>query len=261
MTNYSEFRAKEHLGRVIGLARKAISRVSDAYSQDWKENPSTEIRAALGYWVVCATRHFAAITILCEEHDLSMVADTHYRQMLEIQLQIRFYVSLDKSIWERTAQKISAYGCIDYLEKLESIMDHPNVQHGYQEVESLLENFDKDLIDSIRSDRAKRIWYWFGKSFSNIADKVSRNGEDLKTLYQIQSADLHGSWGLTLGVSNPKPGSLDFRDYPDKATMYRWAADSLDLATQTYISIWNDVARNVGAPSVDISSIAQGMSD
>jgi hypothetical protein len=250
MKQYSEVQAKSSLKKVLDVARETVSKVSDAYNQDWEENPSTVIRAVLGYWVVSALRHFVAIITLCEEHDLSMVADSHYRQILEIQLQIRYFLSGDADKWEVTAQKVSAYGCVEYLEKLESVKDHPSVVDGYYKAQEQLKKYDPHIITEIKQDRSKGKWYWFGKSFSKIAGIVSREGEDLKTLYQLQSADMHGSWGLTFGVSNPKLGSLDFRGYPDKATMYVWAADSLDLATQTFVNIWNDVATAVGAPIV-----------
>ncbi len=250
MKRNSEVQAKSTLKNVVEVAREIVSNVSSAYNQDWQENPSTGIRAVLGLWVVSALRHFVALITLCETHDLSMVANTHYRQMLEIQLQIRYFLSLDEDKWEATSQKVSAYGCVEYLDKLETVKDHPTVKAGYREAEEQLKNYNQHIIAEIKQDRSNRKWYWFGTSFSSIAVEVSRGGEDLKTLYQLQSADMHGSWGLTFEVSNPKPGSLDFRGYPDKATMYAWAADSLDVATWTFVNIWNDVANAVGAPIV-----------
>lgn len=250
MAKYSEAQYKTSLQGVINIAREAVSKVSNAYNQEWKNNPSTGIRAVLGYWVMNALRHYSAITVLCEENDLSMVANTHYRQMLEIQLQSRHFLSLDENEWEVTSQMISACGCIEFLEKLKSIKDHPAVQAGYREAQVHLTKYDPNIVKQIKSGRSKRQWYWFGHSFSDIASSVSRDGEDLKTLYQLQSADMHGSWGLTFGVANPKPGALDFRGYPDKSTMFRWAAELVDRSTHLYIDIWNEIATAVGAPTV-----------
>ena len=158
MKRNSEVQAKSTLKNVVEVAREAVSNVSTAYNQDWQENPSTGIRAVLGFWVVSALRHFVAFITLCEVHDLSMVANTHYRQMLEIQLQIRYFLSLDDDKWEITSQKVSAYGCVEYLDKLEAIKDHPTVKAGYREAEERLKDYDQDIIAEIKQDRSNRKW-------------------------------------------------------------------------------------------------------
>lgn len=250
MAKDEEARAEALLRDTIRKARHRVGEISEAYNKDWIKNPSTGIRAVLGYWMVAAMRHFAALTILSEEHDLSVVAGSHYRQMLEIQIQVRHFIAQDPNQWELLAQRVSAYGCIEYLEKLEVVKSYPTVVDGYMKAQKHLENYDQQLIEKITRDRQNREWYWFGKSFSSVAKHVSRDSEDLQALYQLQSADLHGSWGLTFGVANPKPGSLDFRGYPDKVTMFGWAAESVDMATRLLLGIWNDIAQAVGAPTL-----------
>lgn len=236
----------------IGTARDNILAVTDAFTKDWEANPSTGVRALLGHWMVDAFRHIRALIALCEEQDLSMVADAHNRQLFEILLQVRHFLSYDENQRERIAQKISAMGCIDFLEKLEPLKDHPIVMPGYLEAERQLKEYDPDIVEEIREDRAKRIWYWFGKSFSSLAEAVSGTGQDLKTVYQLRSAEMHGSWALTFGVANPEPGSLDLRGYPNRAVMYEWAADLVDESVRLYVSIWNAIAQVVKAPAVSI---------
>jgi len=251
MGKEKETEAEVLLKDAIHKARQTVSDVSDAFNCEWSRNPSTSVRAVLGYWMFTAIRHFVALITLCEENDLSMVSGTHYRQMLEIMIQVRYFTSQAISQWETMAQRVSAYGCIEYLEKLKIVKDHPSVVEGYMEAQEQLKRYDQQIVDQIRRARSNKEWYWFGKSFSAVAKKLSSSSENLQALYQLHSADMHGSWGLTFGVANPKPGSLDFRGYPDKATMYKWAADSVDLATQMLKRIWNDIARAVGAPTVE----------
>jgi hypothetical protein len=113
-----------------------------------------------------------------------------------------------------------------------------------------LSKYDPELVSLIRIERKKNM-HWFMTTFTKLARLVSRKGEDLASAYRIISGDLHGVWDLTLGVAQPKPGILDLRGYPDKATMYIWAADMVDLATQLYARVWNEIARSVGAPQVE----------
>jgi hypothetical protein len=91
---------------------------------------------------------------------------------------------------------------------------------------------------------------WFRSSFSKLAKTISKENEDLRMVYQIISADIHGAWGLAFEVANPKPGVLDFRGYPDNSTMYRWAAELLKQVMNLYIQLWNEVAVAMGAPEV-----------
>ncbi len=106
------------------------------------------------------------------------------------------------------------------------------------------------MIEEIEKDRLRRKYNWFKQSFSKLASDVSKDGEDLQGTYQLISANLHGVWGLTFGVSNPEPGVLDFRGYPNKTEMYKHAADMLDQSVGLYKKIWNEVAVCVGAQQV-----------
>ena len=79
---------------------------------------------------------------------------------------------------------------------------------------------------------------------------ISVENEDLRSIYQIVSANIHGSWDHALYVKNPKPGLLDFRGYPNKKTLYLRAVEVLDDATLYYMKLWNEIADAVGADGV-----------
>ena len=239
-----------------GLERayQIISQVSEAFQETWELNPGTGIRALLGSWNIRAVRHLLAIITLADERDLALVANVHYRQMFEIMLQIRYFLSASIDEQEALAEKISAWGCLDWLEKMKSLKDHDLINRGYQQMMEQLETYNPKLVVQIREERSKN-WNWFGMSFSKLAHQVSKDGEDLKSAYHIISADLHGSWEVTLNVANPQPGVLDFRGYPDKATLYYWAAEVVDRASQLYLQTWNEVARSVGAPQVQMQDL------
>jgi len=246
----SESAAHDLLCVVIAKAREVIGVVSDAYREEWTNKPSTGVRAVFGHWLVKAVRHFAAITILCEERDLSVLANVHHRQIFELFLQARYYASVDQEEKEKYTEKISASGCMEYLEKLDILKDHDYIKGAYEEISEKLALYDENLVDEIKRERKKRINYWFGRSFSQLAKDVSREGEDLRSVYQIISADIHGAWDLTLDVDNPEPGVLNFRGYPDKTTMYIRAAEMLDQVTTLYMNLWNEIAESVGAQGV-----------
>jgi len=247
-----EIQNQEYLRRVILKARDPLSAVSDAYKNPWTKNPSTGIRAFIGHSLTKAHRHFAAAIILCEAQHLSMVVNVHHRQMFETFLQIRYFLSLDQDKKEYIAEKIAAWGCVEFLEKLESTKQLDNVKKGYADMQERLTHFDKNIVDEIYSENKLRPRKnnWFGSTYSELAKNVSKDGEDLRRVYQIISADIHGTWDLILEVANPKPGVLDFRGYPDKSTMYRWAAESLKQVMNLQIQLWNEVAVAVGAPEV-----------
>ena len=240
---------------VIHRSRELISSVLGAYKEQWKANPSTGVRAALGHWIMNSVRHLAAISILCEEHDLSTVAEVHYRQILEIMLQVRYFLSFDPHERDLVAQRISAWGCLDFLDKLEILKDHKLIKSGYEKAEEQLSTYELDIVEAARKDRKNRQLYWFGRSFSRLADQVSRGNEDFRGVYRITSGEIHGSWALTFGVANPAPGSLDFSGYPDKATLYRRAAELVDRATLLYVETWNEISRSVDAPGVTVKSV------
>ena len=245
--------SQELLKSTIATSRKIIRKVVEAFPTPWREDPNAGSRVALGKWITTSLRHLLAITVLAEEHDLSMVADIHFRQMFEIMLQVRYFVATKPSERDKLAERISAWGCLDYLEKLASIKEHDQVRKGFQEMTEQLSTYDQNLISALQVERKKsKSANWFKSSFTGLARDVSRDGEDLAATYQLISAGLHGAWDLTIGVSSPKPGELDFRGYPDIATMQRWAADLVDRATQIYVKTWNDIAIAVGAPQVEL---------
>lgn len=247
---FDESTSKQVLEAIIEKAKEVVGVVTEAYKEEWTKHPSKGVRAVFGHWLVNAVRHFAATISLCEEHDLSVVADVHYRQIFEIYLQTRYYASLDQELQEKYAKKIYAVGCVDYLEKISVRKDHENIIDAYKEVSNKLSRFDKELVDEIMKERKKRSYNWFGKTFSQLAKDVSREGEDLKSIYQIISADVHGTWNLAIDVDNPEPALLDFRGYPDETTLYIRSAETLYQVTNLYIKLWNVIAKSVGAQEV-----------
>jgi hypothetical protein len=170
--------------------------------------------------------------------------------MLEIFLQARAVISAEGPVRERMAQKVSAWGCVDYLEKMERFKDAPFGRKGYLEIQEQLTHFDPGLVEEIRKDRGKKKMYWFGTSFTKLGSTLSRGEEDLGLLYRITSGQSHGSWDIALDVANPEPGHLDFRGYPNEAQLALWAADAVDQAMLLYHRLWNEVAEAVGAPLV-----------
>ena len=248
--SFSEDDAQKHLTKTLERARTVISIVVEAFKEPWSKNPSTSVRAVLGLWVVNIMRHFLAIQILAEEFDLIKIADTHYRQMFEIMLQIRFITSAENNKRERLAHKVSAWGCVDYLEKMKRFKDVDFAKNAYIEEQTHLSEYDPDLVAEIKKERKQRNLYWFGSSLTRLANSVSTESEDLAQAYRIISAQVHGSWDVTLDVANPQPGILDFRGYPNKAQLYYWASELLDQASNLYIQVWNEVAISVGAPEV-----------
>jgi hypothetical protein len=237
---------------VIHRSRELIGSVSQAFNEPWKANPSTGVRAALGHWIMNSVRHLAAISILCEEHDLSTVAEVHYRQILEIMLQVRYFLAFDPNERDLVAQRVSAFGCLDFLDKLENLKDNELVKSGYEKAKEQLSTYELDIVEAARKDRESRQLYWFGRTFSWLADQVSRGNEDYRGVYRITSGEIHGSWALTFGLANPAAGFLDFSGYPDKTTLYRWSAELVDRATLLYVETWNEISRAVDAPGVTV---------
>jgi hypothetical protein len=255
LERFDEATAQNLLTAITEKAKEVVGVVTEAYKEEWTKHSSNNIRVVFGHWLVNAVRHFAASIVLSEgvlleQHDLSVVVDVHQRQIFEIYLQARYYASLDQELREKHARKIYAAGCIDYLEKISVQKDHENISDAYKEVSDKLSDLDNELIDEIMKERKKGLYNWFGKSFSQLAKDVSQEGEDLRSLYQIISAEVHGTWNLALDVDNPEPGLLDFRGYPDKTTLYIRTAETLYQVTNDYMRLWNIIAKSVGAQEV-----------
>ena len=246
----SEQQAHKRLHEERARTGMVIARVGQAYHEPWKGNPSTSERAVLGHWLVRSVRHLAAIGELCRMKDLSMVASVHWRQIFELHLQVRYFLSFPQHARERLAQKIAVWGCADLLQKLEPARGHAEIEGGYIHVGEQYASYADDIRHEVEQERKDRNLYWFGRSLGELARQVSRGSEDLRKAYQLISADAHGVWALAIEVANPEPGVLDFRGYPDKATMYRWASDLLAEATRTYLATWNEIAEAVDAPAV-----------
>jgi len=240
------------LADTISRAQDLASEVTEAFRSPWTLHPSGAVRVVLAFWVAKAFRHLRAIITLAKHHDLVKVADVHQRQMLEIFLQARAVISADPTARERMAQKAAAWGCVDYLEKMEKVKEAPFARNGYLEVQDQLTHFDPDIVTEIRSDRKKRNMFWFGMPFTQLGATLSRDGEDLGQVYRIASGQSHGSWDIALDVANPEPGHLDFRGYPNDAQLALWAAETVDEAMVLYHKLWNEVAEAVGAPLIQL---------
>lgn len=246
----TERQARAELESAIDQASKAIASVAYSFGQSWGKNPETGTRAVFGLWANKLIRHLAAVTLLSQGGDLSQIAEVHYRQMIEIWLQVRKFADAEPEERERIAQRISAFGSLEFVEKLEQFKDSDFGRQGYQEAMDQLGKYDDQIVKRASRDRERRRWYWFGRSFSGLARDVARDGEDLEKLYHLTSAQAHGVWDVTFGVSSPEPGVLLFGESPDATTSFRWATELVDRATQQTILIWNEIADATGAPRV-----------
>lgn len=200
----------------------------------------------LGHWMLKSFRHLMAIVALAKTMDLAKVAEVHYRQILEILLQIRKFASYPPDEQDGVAKKIAIWGILDYLDKLERFRDADFAKGGHEEAEDRLGRFDPSLVDEVRGERKPGQLYWFGRSITGLAQEVNKPPEDMRQVYRITSAQVHGSWDLALDVVSPEPGSLDFRGYPNEAQMLYWAAEIVDRATSMHVRAWNEVADSVG---------------
>jgi hypothetical protein len=251
--SFDENSAHELLANVLEKAKEVIGVVTEAYNEVWTAAPPTEVRAVFGVWLVEAYRHFLSTIYLCEEHDLSVVANVHHRQIFEIYIQVRYYASLDLIAKEKCAEKIFAIGCIEYLENISPLKDHAQYISAYEEIATALSHCNSELVNEIKRERSKKRQYnWFGSSFSQLAENVNQSGEDLRRVYGIISADVHGTSRLALDVHNPKPGHLDFRGYPNVTTLYIRAAELISQIIGLYMNLWNEIAKSVGAQCVYI---------
>ena len=154
------------------------------------------------------------------------------------------------------AQKVSAWGCVDYLEKTDAFKDFKFGAKGHAEMASHLDNYDPALVAEIRSERANRSLNWFGMSFTRLGKLVSQLPEDLASLYQMVSAQAHGSWDMVLDVAHPAPGRLDFRGYPNQAQLLMWGSEMIDRMLGAFKRLWNEVAADVGAPSIETPPVS-----
>ena len=246
---FSEEEARLLLEQAITETNVKFSEFSDAFHGEWTRNPPTSERVVLGFWIISAWRHLRAVVVLADSYDLNNVAEVHFRSILEIFLQVRYFIQTEKSKRERMAQKVSAWGCIDYLEKVEKLKGYKFAQAGYAMMNSHLANYDSELIKEIQAERKKN-FYWFVSSFTTLATNVSKQGEDFAHVYKMTSAEAHGSWDVVLNVAEPEPGHLDFSGYPNRASLFVSGAESIDRTLRFFIKMWNEVAGDVGAEKV-----------
>lgn len=242
--------AKAFLCLIIEYARKSERKVAQAARGEWKNNPPAIVRAAFGHWYVSAMRHLEAMNILSAVRDYSVVTLVHHRQIFEIYIQVRFFASLNPEQQESYGQKIHAIGSVEYIEKLKVVKDHPFIKPNYDEMIGFIDDYDPGIIEEIYKDRKKGQYRWFGRTYTSLAKEVSKDGDKLDDLYRILATSAHGSWDLALGVDYSKPGTLNFRGYSDKRTMYLRAAEEIDQATKHFLNLWNEVAESVGALKV-----------
>jgi len=232
-------------------AGDVTSSISHSFARPWTNNPGPNERAVFGMWVNNAVRHLAAVAVLAEQGDLALIAEVHFRQILELLLQVRWLAREPQASRESLALKIAAWGCVDYLRKLEPVKNLPIAAPGYAELASMKSRFPRALIGRIEGEMKKGKKHWHGLTQTELARRVSRGNQNLAALFGIASSQLHGSWDVALGVTSPRPGRLHFRPYPDQATLHRWSAELVDRCTQFCAAIWNTVADTVGAPLLD----------
>ena len=146
------------LNIALDNASKVISAVSGAFSGEWKKAPSTGVRAVFGRWANTAVRHLQAVAILAREGDLTAVSEIHHRQLVEILIQVRYLASVDGDVREQYAQKVAAWGCGDYLRKMEKFKDEDFAQAGYTEMEEILEKFDPDIVRQVGDEMDAGKW-------------------------------------------------------------------------------------------------------
>jgi len=227
--------------------RRAISR---SFSAPWTKNPGPNERAVFGTWTNNAVRHLGAVIVLVEQGDLALIAEVHFRQLLELLLQVRRLAQEPTASRDSLALKVAAWGCVDYLKKLEPVKNEPYAAAGYTQLSSMKARFPPALIKQIEAEMKKGKKYWYGVTTTTLANRVSLGHENLAAVFAIASAQAHGSWDVALGVTSPSPGHLDFRPYPDSATLHTWAAETLDRVTEFSVRIWNTIADVVGAPNI-----------
>jgi hypothetical protein len=241
-----ERQASAELDTALDRARSAIANIAYSFDQPWQQNPGTGTRAVLGLWANKLIRHLAGVGRLSQGGDLSQIAEVHYRQMIEIWLQVRKFARAAPDERERLAQRISVFGSLEFLEKMEQFKGTDFGRQGFQEAMEQFAKYDDQIVKRAKRDRERRRWYWFGRSFSGLAREVTQEGEDLEKLYHLASAQAHGVWDVTFGVSIPEPGVLLFGESPDAITSLRWATELVDRATRQSLLIWNEIAEATG---------------
>ena len=248
---YTEETSNHLLAKVIIYAKEASKAVLEAFKEEWKNDPSTKVRGVFGHWLVNSSRHFRAAIILCEKFDLSIVAGVHHRQIFEIFLQAKYYASLNEDEKEKRADLISIIGCLEFLEKMKGVRDNDNIKKSYKEIIEYLDRYDQELVNELKRKRNnKKKFPWFDCSFSQLAHDMSGENEDLKSAYQIISADIHGSWNYLFDGNQLESGKIDLRGYPDRKTLFMRSAEKLYQVTNQFIVLWNEIAQSVGAEEV-----------
>lgn len=149
----------EELGRLklsecVNRANKSVNEINKA-KRGWRAINTLEERVVLGLWLSTAHRHFDAILILSEDKHLSTVANLHYRQMLEILLEVRAFLNYPRKERERVAQEISILATLKYLQKWDVVKEHEKVKDGYQEMEKRLKLYDSQIVDKIKKKKGK----------------------------------------------------------------------------------------------------------
>ena len=247
---YTEKTASHLLAKVEAYAKEALKVVLEAFKEEWKYHPSAKIKGVFGHWLVNSSRHLRAAIILCNEYDLSIVANVHHRQIFEIFLQVKYYANLTQNEKEEKADILSIIGSIEFLEKMKGLQDSDNIEKSYKEITAYLARYDKELVDNIKKKRKNSKYNWFDRSFNQLAKDMGNKDQDLKVAYQIISADIHGTWDYLFDVKHFEPGVIDLRGYPDRTTLFIRAAETLYQVTNLFITLWNEIARSVGAEEV-----------
>jgi len=248
-------KSRKQLQESINQTKAAVIEFQLLAREDWKNKLSPEEYVVFLYWANKATNHLLAVIALCEadmredliasKYELVPIANIHYRQMVELFLQVKYLAKIEKNERPHFAEKAVAFGVVEYLRKMEIFRDDEFAQKGISEMEERLKYFSPEIIQEIQDEKR---FYWFGKSFSQLASEVSTTDNDFKALYGLVSAHAHGIWDIILGVSNPQDSVLRISQYQNKNQKADFGRLLIEEATIMFRQTWNAIAVAVGAP-------------
>lgn len=129
--NYDEQTAFNLLNKTVQKANEINYVILEALHEKWAKKTTLNIKIVLTSFFFSAMRHLLATITLCETKDLSEIAIVHQRQILELYLQIKYFVSFNDDKKNTVAQKIAAIGCIEFLEKMKDFKDHDFIKKNH----------------------------------------------------------------------------------------------------------------------------------
>jgi len=248
---YTEDQSATLLEKTIINAKEIYNATISALHENWGNVPAFGTKVVLSNWLTNSLKHFNAAIILTEHVFPSLVATVHHRQIFENFLQTKYFLSLSPYKQKTTSDSIRIIGCLELLEKLDPVKDQPEISKLIQDVKEILLNYESSFINEIKDKRKNnKKKQWFEMSYSDLARCLSTEGENLRGVYQILSADVHGHWNLLLDVQLSESGNLDFRGYSNKTQLFLGAADSLYQMSGFMLKSWDEIAEFVQATKI-----------